>query len=119
MEYGETTPTLDSPVSSSAHNLSGEAAFSRSLLDAMLLLKQGDFSVRMPSDLNGVNGKIADAFNDIALVSERRARETSRVTHAVGKAGKLKQRMNISGLSGGWAAEVDAINTLIDDLVWP
>jgi HAMP domain-containing protein len=120
MEYGETTPTLDPLVPSSAlDRTSGDATFSRSLLDAMLQLKQGDFSVRMPSDLTGVNGKIADAFNDIALVSERRARETSRVTHAVGKAGKLKQRMNISGLSGGWAAEVDAINTLIDDLVWP
>ena len=39
----------------------------------------------MPSSLTGINGKIADAFNDIALVSERRAKETTRVTHAVGK----------------------------------
>src|SRR5262249_41014793 len=61
--------------------------FSRALLSAMLSLKEGDFSVRMPCDLLGVNGKIADAFNDIALVSERRVRETSRVTHAVGKEG--------------------------------
>ena len=119
MEF-QTTPTLDHPAQSPAlEPPSGDAAFSRSLLSAMLLLKQGDFSVRMPSDLTGVNGKIADAFNDIALVSERRARETSRVTQAVGKAGKLKQRMNIAGLTGGWASEVDAINTLIDDLVWP
>jgi HAMP domain-containing protein len=85
----------------------------------MLSLRDGDFSVRMPADLTGVDGKIADAFNDIAAVSERRSRETSRVTHAVGKAGKLKQRMNVAGLTGGWASEVDAINTLIDDLVWP
>jgi HAMP domain-containing protein/signal transduction histidine kinase/CheY-like chemotaxis protein len=93
--------------------------FSRALLSAMLSLKEGDFSVRMPSDLIGVDGKIADAFNDIALVSERRARETSRVTHSVGKEGKLKQRMRVTGFTGGWASEVDAINTLIDDLVWP
>jgi hypothetical protein len=93
--------------------------FSRALLTAMLSFKEGDFSARMPSDLTGVNGKIADAFNDIALVSERRARETARVTHAVGKEGKLKQRMGVSGVTGGWAEEVSAINTLIDDLVWP
>src|SRR5207237_7477644 len=31
----------------------------------------------------------------------------------------LKQRMRVAGLTGGWASEVDAINTLIDDLVWP
>src|SRR5436190_1241268 len=93
--------------------------FARALLSAMLAFKQGDFSVRMPNDLTGVNGKIADAFNDIALVSERRAHETARVTRAVGKEGKLKQRMKVAGLTGGWASEVDAVNTLIDDLVWP
>ncbi|MFL6279106.1 MAG: HAMP domain-containing protein, partial [Vicinamibacterales bacterium] len=85
----------------------------------MLAFKQGDFSVRLPNDLTGVNGKIADAFNDIALVSERRAHETARVTRAVGKEGKLKQRMTLAGLTGGWADEVNALNTLIDDLVWP
>ena len=56
--------------------------FSRALLSAMLALNDGDFSVRLPRDLTGVNGKIADAFNDIARVSERRARETARVSHA-------------------------------------
>ena len=71
--------------------------FSRQLLAAMLAFRSGDFAVRMPSDLTGVNGKIADAFNDIAAVSERRARETARVSRAVGKEGKLKQRMTRAG----------------------
>ncbi len=93
--------------------------FSRALLSALLSFKQGDFSARMPTDLVGVNGKIADAFNDVVALSERRARETARVTHTVGKEGKLKQRMNVAGVTGGWADEVGAINTLIDDLVWP
>ena len=85
--------------------------FSRALLSAMLSLKDGDFAVRMPPDLTGVDGKIADAFNEIALLSERRARETARVTHAVGKEGKLKQRMAVSAVRGGWAEEIAAINT--------
>src|SRR4029450_12390076 len=34
--------------------------FSRALLSAMLALRGGDFAVRMPTDLTGVNGKIAD-----------------------------------------------------------
>ena len=41
------------------------------------------------------------------------------MTHPVGKEGQLKQRMNIAGVTGGWCDEVAAINTLIDDLVWP
>src|SRR5579872_4565078 len=80
-----------------------DVAFSRELLTAMLALRDGEFSVRLPADLTGVNGKIADAFNQIAAISERRSRETSRVSHAVGKEGKLKQRMNVPGVSGGWA----------------
>ena len=121
MEFRDTATTLE-PTSgdgpgSAARN--SDPSFPRSLLAAMLRLKEGDFAVRMPSDLTGVDGKIADAFNDIAAVSERRWRETSRVTHAVGKEGKLKQRMNVAGVMGGWADEVAAINTLIDDLVWP
>src|SRR6187549_587740 len=93
--------------------------FSRALLSAMLSLRDGDFAVRLPADLIGVDGKIADAFNDIVAVSERRARETARVSRSVGKEGKLKQRMSVPGAAGGWADEVAAINLLIDDLVWP
>jgi len=63
------------------------------LLQTLAAVKKGDFTVRLPSSWNGIDGKIADAFNDIVAVSERRARETARVSHAVGKEGKLKQRM--------------------------
>src|SRR3982075_2185027 len=93
--------------------------FSGQLLSAMVLLRDGDFAVRLPADLTGLDGKIADVFNDIAAVSDRRARETARVSHAVGKEGKLKQRMTVAGVIGGWADEVAAVNMLIDDLVWP
>jgi hypothetical protein len=75
-------------------------AFSKRLLSAMLAFRDGDFAARMPNDLTGVDGKIADAFNEIATLSERRARETSRVSRAVGKEGKLKQRMNVPGGRG-------------------
>src|SRR5262245_8414492 len=94
-------------------------AFAKQLLRAMLAFKKGDFAARLPVDLTGLDGKIADAFNDIVAVSERRARETARVSLAVGKEGRLRQRMSVPGISGGWADEVAAVNMLIDDLVWP
>src|SRR5689334_15563307 len=101
------------------YSTTGTDAFSKQLLAALLSLRDGDFAVRLPSDLTGVNGKIADVFNEIAAVSERRAHETARVSRVVGKEGKLKQRMSVPGAVGGWADEVAAINLLIDDLVWP
>ena len=97
----------------------GVDAFAKELLDALLALRDGRFGVRLPPDLTGLNGKIADAFNDVATVSDRRAAESARVSRALGKEGKLTQRMNVPGALGGWADEVAAINTLIDDLVWP
>jgi HAMP domain-containing protein/signal transduction histidine kinase/CheY-like chemotaxis protein len=98
----------------SAHDL-----FARNLLEAMVRFRNGDFSSSMPSDLTGVEGKIADVFNDILAVSARRSAETARVCHVVGKEGKLKERMRVPGALGGWADETNALNTLIDDLVWP
>jgi HAMP domain-containing protein/CheY-like chemotaxis protein/signal transduction histidine kinase len=94
-------------------------AFSRQLLTAMQAFRDGNFTVRMPGDLEGIDGKIADAFNEIVGMSERRVQETTRVSVAVGKAGKLRQRMTVPRAVGGWADEIAAINTLIDDLVWP
>ncbi len=93
--------------------------FTRQLLEAMLALRDGDFAVRLPSDAIGLNGRLTDAFNDIAAITQRRASETARVSRTVGKEGKLKQRMTVPGVVGGWADEVAAINMLIDDLVWP
>src|SRR6266542_4094326 len=112
------TATVD-PTFPLGNSFQEAGAFSRQLLTAMLALRDGEFSVRLPSDLTGVDGKIADAFNEIAAVSERRSRETRRVSMAVGKEGKLKQRMQVPEGLGGWADEVAAINMLIDDLVWP
>ncbi|HWO21271.1 MAG TPA: HAMP domain-containing protein, partial [Kofleriaceae bacterium] len=99
------------------HHASG--AFSRDLLAAMLRFKEGDFSARMPADFVGIDGKIADVFNEVLGISARRAAEISRVCRVVGKEGKLKQRMNVPGAIGGWADEIVGLNTLIDDLVWP
>src|SRR4051812_30208512 len=34
------------------------------LLNALMAFRKGDFTVRLPVDLEGVDGKIADAFNE-------------------------------------------------------
>ncbi|HWA71003.1 MAG TPA: HAMP domain-containing protein [Polyangiaceae bacterium] len=96
-----------------------ERAFSSQLLSAVLRFKDGDFTAQLPPDLPGIEGKIADAFNDVFAVSARRASEIARVCRVVGKEGKLKQRMDVPGAVGGWAEEIRALNMLIDDLVWP
>jgi len=96
-----------------------QSTFQVDLLRALQRFRDGDFDTRMPSDLTGIEGKIADVFNEILAVGSRRSSEVSRVCMLVGKEGKLKQRMSVPAATGGWADEVQALNTLIDDLVWP
>src|SRR5437762_10399515 len=110
---------LSSPTHRPTAGEVGPADVTGQLLSALLAYKAGDFCVRLPSDWTGVPGKIADAFNEIVEFNERLSSETARVSRAVGKEGKLKQRLAVPGAKGDWASKVEAVNTLIDDLVWP
>ena len=89
------------------------------ILNVMVAYRNGDFTVRLPSTWTGVLGKMSDTMNDILAVSQRRAEETVRICRVVGKEGRLRQRLSVPGVSGGWADEIDSLNTLIDDLVSP
>ncbi len=95
------------------------AAPSRSskILAALSAFRDGDFSVRLPSDWNGMDGQIAAAFNQAVSHEDRVSSEMARLSRAVGQEGQLKQRMSAPGAVGGWAAKVDSFNALLDDLV--
>ena len=115
-----TSERLVSPESgASALDQNPSDLFSRQLLDAMTALRAGDFTARLPRDLTGLPGRVADVFNDIAILNQQRASEIARVSHAVGKEGRLKERIAVTHGLGARSDEVLAINTLIDDLVWP
>ena len=89
------------------------------LLQALQAVKGGDFSVRMPTDLLGIEGKVADTFNDIVATNERMAHELERVGDVVGRQGKTRQRVKFGLSNGAWAEMETSVNTLIDDLLWP
>ena len=78
---------------------------SRQLLAAMMAFRDGDFSVRLPTDWDGTDGRIAEAFNQALAHEDRITREITRLSMTVGKEGRLKQRMSVPGAIGGWADE--------------
>src|SRR5690606_20943869 len=84
-------------------------AFHRELLEGLHALRNGDFGVRLSVDVHGIHGRIADAFNDVITVAQRRAAETERICRVVGKEGRLKQRMRVPGTRGGWADEINEL----------
>ena len=89
------------------------------ILVAVVAFREGDFSARLPLTWSGIEGRIAEAFNQTIAQEERIAEEVTRLSVTVGKEGRLKQRLSLPVAVGGWAAKTRAINTLIDDLVRP
>ena len=89
------------------------------LLHALQAMRGGDFSVRMTGDHLGIEGKIADTFNEIVAANQRMAQQLERVGQVVGREGKTRQRVKFGLSSGSWADMEGSVNTLIDDLLWP
>src|SRR5450631_3112659 len=58
------------------------------LLHALQAMRSGDFSVRMTGDHLGIEGKIADTFNEIVAANQRMAQQLERVGQVVGREGK-------------------------------
>ncbi|HUA84521.1 MAG TPA: HAMP domain-containing protein [Bryobacteraceae bacterium] len=75
--------------------------------------------MRLPIDWADTEGLIAGAFNQVISQKQRVSRELARLSEMVGKQGRVKQRMSVPGALGGWAADADSMNTLIEDLVRP
>ena len=94
-------------------------ARSRLILAAMVAFRDGDFSVRLPTEWVGTDAELAAAFNQTIAQKQRIFTEVTRLSATVGKEGRLRQRMSLPGAVGGWAAEAESMNTLIDDLVRP
>ena len=105
---------------SNGHEAGDEATLDlRKLLRALQAVRDGDFSVRLPSDRTGLAGKIADTFNDIVNSNERLARELDRAGQIVGKDGRTRHRVAIDRRTGAWGGMEASVNTLMDDLLWP
>jgi HAMP domain-containing protein/CheY-like chemotaxis protein/signal transduction histidine kinase len=128
--FGETIesktngPSANTPQEAAAENGSakqhnGAMSFEHHLLHALQAMRVGDFSVRLAGDQDGLPGKIADAFNEIAAANQRIAQQLERVGQEVGREGKTRQRVKLGLSNGAWGEMEDSINTLIDDLLWP
>ena len=86
------------------------------LLEALRAVKQGDFSVRLPTGKNGVMGEIAEVFNDVIGLNESMANEIIRVSKIVGEEGQMTKRASPGAVSGMWASQIDSVNALINNL---
>ena len=72
------------------------------LLKALRAFKRGDFTVRMPLHLTGIDGEIAQAFNDLVELNENMTNELADTADQVGKEGHVGRRLVVPSATGGW-----------------
>src|SRR5262249_27178620 len=89
------------------------------LVEVLISVKQGDFSVRLPYRREGVLGRAGELLNDIIGLNEHMANEFVRVGKIVGQEGKMTERASVGPAKGAWATSVNSVNQLIGDLVAP
>ena len=88
------------------------------ILRALRALRHGDLRAHLPEGGAGIEGSIAEAFNDIVELNRRTAGELRRISRAVGREGRISHRVSI-GPAGSWARSEAAVNQLVLDLTEP
>ncbi|SDT82854.1 Signal transduction histidine kinase [Streptomyces sp. TLI_053] len=88
----------------------------RQLLAGLTAVRDGDFRIRLGSDLPGVPGEIAGVFNGMVEQLARVTSEVTRVAREVGSEGRLGGQAHVPGAAGTWLDLTDAVNAMAGDL---
>ncbi len=86
------------------------------LLQSLIAIRNGDFSMRPPKNWGGINAKIAGAINQIFDQLSLFTSEVTRVAREVGTEGKLGGQAQVKDVSGTWKDLTDNVNRMADNL---
>ena len=89
------------------------------LLELIQLVKRGNFTVRFQGSGHNLVNKIGRTLNEIIEINETLADELVRISQIVGQEGRMTERLAIGPVKGSWLTSVNAVNSLISDLVQP
>jgi HAMP domain-containing protein len=90
----------------------------KAILAGLTALQKGEVAA-LPPDWTGVQGKLSHVFNDVVEQNVRMSEELGRLSRVVGKEGRLKERAALPYARGFWGDSIEAVNSLIADLVHP
>jgi HAMP domain-containing protein/signal transduction histidine kinase/ActR/RegA family two-component response regulator len=89
------------------------------LADALRLVGEGDFSVRLPSSSGDeVLSPVVWSFNEMVQRTNSVIREVGRVCRAVGREGQVAERAITGGTSGEWNSCLESVNWMVDEVAW-
>ncbi|HTD34726.1 MAG TPA: HAMP domain-containing protein, partial [Candidatus Elarobacter sp.] len=119
---GKRTATNGAPAerngAPAARSTAASDSAKRQLLNALRAVARGDFTVKLPINWDGIDGDIAEAFNEVVGWNGRVLREIERTSNVVGIEGRLGQRSELQA-PGSYGEKLVAVNRLIDDLTHP
>ena len=113
------TQTMQTPGNASGAVASRSDDAMRSMLSALQAVARGDFTVELPAHWDGLEGRVADAFNTVVRSHRDLALELARVGEKVGREGLTRQRIALPNRNGSWGGMEASVNELVDDLVRP
>jgi HAMP domain-containing protein/signal transduction histidine kinase len=89
------------------------------LLDSLTAAREGDLSVRMPTDTDDdVVSPVSRAFNGLVERTDIVVREVSRICRVVGREGRAADRASVGQTTGEWTTCIDALNGMVQDVTW-
>ena len=88
----------------------------REILAGLRSLRRGEFQVRLRQDVTGVDGQIAEVFNELAQTAQSFEEEAELMRVAIARHGRTRHRMKPSRVRGGWAHMASAMNQVVGQL---
>jgi HAMP domain-containing protein/CheY-like chemotaxis protein/signal transduction histidine kinase len=89
------------------------------LLAALEAAGRGERGLRLPARGSGIAARLARAFNELARTREQTTDELVRVATLIAREGRLTERAEVRNATGTWKEQLEAVNTMIEDLVRP
>src|SRR4051812_31116681 len=86
----------------------------KQVLKAISAFRRGEAGVTLPSEWDGLYGKIAAEFNELTSQTARSSHRLQSLDPASRSAGKANRRMPDDKLTGFWQQDVAAVNGLLD-----
>src|SRR6476661_4888090 len=111
-----TDPEASATVAGDA--ISEDEAFLVELTRGLAQVRRGRFDVRL-ARREGLASDVVEQFNELVALKERHSRDLLRISRVVGREGRMSERLDEESYDGAWAADVQSVNALIDDLAAP
>ena len=86
------------------------------LLRVLTEMCRGNFDVSMPEGLEGTDGKICEAINDVASKQRQLSEELQRASNLVACEGTLTYEAPVPVDTGSWTSSMESLNTIFSHL---